>query len=52
MSTSGSLWRPGNTFTNLWTDAYLAAFAQLLDLSLVSFDKGFSQRLDFSVLTL
>jgi predicted nucleic acid-binding protein len=35
--------------TNLWTDAYLAAFAQLRDLCLVSFDEGFSRRLDLNV---
>jgi hypothetical protein len=29
---------------NLWTDAYLAALAQLRDLCVVSFDKAFSGR--------
>jgi toxin-antitoxin system PIN domain toxin len=28
--------------TNLWTDAYLAALAQLRDLCVVSFDKAFT----------
>jgi toxin-antitoxin system PIN domain toxin len=37
---------------NLWTDAYLAAFATLADLQLVSFDRGFSKfaGLDFQPL--
>ena len=29
--------------TNVWTDAYLAAFAITADLELVTFDKGFTQ---------
>lgn len=29
--------------TNVWTDAYLAAFAQAADFELVTFDKGFAQ---------
>jgi toxin-antitoxin system PIN domain toxin len=37
---------------NLWTDVYLAAFASLAGLKLVSFDKGFSRfgGLDFLLL--
>lgn len=31
------------TTPNLWTDAYLAAFAQVAELKLVSFDGGFSK---------
>lgn len=36
---------------NLWTDAYLAAFARVAGLKLVSFDRGFSKfaGLDFLV---
>jgi len=30
--------------TNLWTDAYIAALAQLRDLCVVSFDKAFNRR--------
>ncbi len=29
--------------TNVWTDAYLAAFAQSADFELVSFDRGFAR---------
>lgn len=29
--------------TNVWTDSYLAAFAQAADLEIVTFDKGFSR---------
>lgn len=29
--------------TNVWTDAYLAAFAQAADFELVTFDRGFAQ---------
>lgn len=29
--------------TNVWNDAYLAAFAQTIDFEVVTFDKGFSQ---------
>src|SRR5258708_7599103 len=29
--------------TNVWTDAYLAAFAVAANLEIVTFDKGFSQ---------
>ena len=29
--------------TNVWTDAYLAAFAMAADMKLVTFDKGFTQ---------
>ncbi len=33
----------GRTSPNLWTDAYLAAFAQCHGLRLVTFDQGFSR---------
>jgi uncharacterized protein len=33
----------GRTSPNLWTDAYLAAFARCAGLRLVSFDQGFSK---------
>jgi toxin-antitoxin system PIN domain toxin len=33
----------GRTSPNLWTDAYLAAFAKCAGLRLVSFDQGFSR---------
>ena len=29
--------------TNVWTDAYLAAFALTADLEMITFDKGFAQ---------
>ena len=32
--------------TNVWSDAFLAGFAQAADLTLVTFDKGFSQYKD------
>jgi uncharacterized protein len=35
-----------------WTDAYLAAFAQLAGLRMVSFDKGFAHYSDLPLLTL
>jgi len=37
---------------NLWTDAYLAAFAQAAGLRIVTFDRGFAKfgRLDFLLL--
>ncbi len=40
------------TTPNLWSDAYLAAFAVVVDLKLVSFDRGFSRfaGLDFLLL--
>jgi toxin-antitoxin system PIN domain toxin len=38
--------------TNLWTDAYLAALAQLRDLCVVSFDKAFDRGNDVQVLLL
>lgn len=38
----GSLSNLGRTSPNLWTDAYLAAFAQCGGLRLVTFDQGFS----------
>lgn len=34
----------GNTFsTNVWTDAYLAAFAKAADYEVVTFDNGFTR---------
>jgi uncharacterized protein len=33
----------GRTSPNLWTDAYLAAFAKSAGFRLISFDKGFSR---------
>jgi toxin-antitoxin system PIN domain toxin len=42
----------GRTSPNLWTDAYLAAFAVQAGLRLVSFDKGFSRFDGLSTLTL
>jgi hypothetical protein len=39
-----------NTYsTNLWTDAYLAAFAIASGVGLVSFDKGFQQFADLNL---
>ena len=40
------------TTPNLWTDAYLAAFAKVAGLKIVSFDRGFSKfpGLDFLLL--
>ena len=40
------------TTPNLWTDAYLAAFAIVAELKLVSFDRGFAKfsGLDFLLL--
>lgn len=33
-----------NTFSSkVWTDAYLAAFAQTVDFKVISFDKGFAR---------
>lgn len=40
------------TTPNLWTDAYLAAFATVAGLKLVSFDRGFSKFTDFDFLLL
>lgn len=37
----GKLCDLGQTSPNLWTDAYLAAFAKCGDLRLVTFDRGF-----------
>jgi toxin-antitoxin system PIN domain toxin len=42
----------GRTSPNLWTDAYLAAFAKCAGLRLVSFDTGFSAFTGLEVLTL
>ena len=42
----------GRTSPNLWTDAYLAAFAKSAGLRLVSFDQGFSAFTGLEVLTL
>jgi len=38
--------------TNIWTDAYLAAFAQVADFEVVTLDKGFSQYKDVRVTVL
>ena len=42
----------GRASPNLWTDAYLAAFARCAGLRLVTFDRGFSRfsRLDLLIL--
>lgn len=40
------LTRKSQPATNLWTDAYLQAFAQLKDLQVVSFDRGFRRFTD------
>jgi toxin-antitoxin system PIN domain toxin len=42
----------GRFSPNLWTDAYLAAFAVRAGLRLVSFDKGFRRFEGLDVLTL
>jgi toxin-antitoxin system PIN domain toxin len=42
----------GRTSANLWTDAYLAAFAKCAGLRLVSFDTVFSAFAGLEVLTL
>jgi uncharacterized protein len=43
----------GRNFSpNLWTDAYLAAFAQASNRTLVTFDKGFGNFPDLDVLVL
>ena len=34
---------------NFWTDSYLAAFAEAADLTLVTFDRGFTRRKNVSV---
>jgi uncharacterized protein len=39
----GTLCNVGRTSPNLWTDAYLAAFASCAGLRLVSFDQGFAR---------
>jgi toxin-antitoxin system PIN domain toxin len=39
----GRLSNTGRVSPNLWTDAYLAAFAKCAGLRLVTFDKGFSR---------
>lgn len=40
------------TTPNLWTDAYLAAFAKVAKLQLVTFDRGFSKFTDTDFLPL
>jgi toxin-antitoxin system PIN domain toxin len=40
------------TTPNLWSDAYLAAFATVAGLKLVSFDRGFSKFIGFDFLLL
>ena len=42
----------GRTSPNLWTDAYLAAFANCAALRLVTFDTGFSKFNGLNVLVL
>ena len=42
----------GRLSPNLWTDAYLAAFAKCAGLRLVTFDKGFSRFEDLNCLIL
>jgi uncharacterized protein len=42
----------GRTSPNLWTDAYLAAFARCAGVRLVSFDQGFSRFSGVELLTL
>ena len=42
----------GRFSPNLWTDAYLAAFAKCAGLRLVTFDKGFSRYAGLDCLTL
>jgi toxin-antitoxin system PIN domain toxin len=42
----------GRTSPNLWTDAYLAAFAKCAGLRLVSFDRGFSKFAGLDLLVL
>jgi uncharacterized protein len=39
----GQMCRAGWTSPNLWTDAYLAAFAKCAGLRLVTFDNGFAK---------
>lgn len=41
-----SMTREAAYSTNVWTDAYLAAFAQAIDFEIVTFDKGFSRYAD------
>lgn len=36
----------------LWTDAYLAAFAQAADLMLATFDRGFRRFVDLRLVLL
>ena len=49
----GAFCNLGRTSPNLWTDAYLAAFARCAGLRLVTFDRGFScfKGLELLVLT-
>jgi hypothetical protein len=48
----GALCNLGRTSPNLWTDAYLAAFASCAELRLVSFDQGFTRFAGLDVLIL
>ena len=48
----GELCRAGRTSPNLWTDAYLAAFAGCAGLRLVTFDRGFARFAGLELLTL
>jgi predicted nucleic acid-binding protein len=42
----------GRISPNLWTDAYLAAFARATGFTLVTFDRGFSKHPDIPLKTL
>lgn len=42
----------GRTSPNLWTDAYLAAFAKCAGLRLVTFDRGFARFIGLNLLVL
>jgi toxin-antitoxin system PIN domain toxin len=48
----GAFCNLGRTTPNLWTDAYLAAFAKCAGLRLVTFDQGFSRFKGLELLTL
>ncbi len=51
-ATLKTLAAPCATTPNLWTDAYLAAFASVAGLRLVSFDRGFQKFTDLDFLLL
>ena len=52
MTTWQSFGNLGRTSPNLWTDAYLAAFANCAGLRLVTFDEGFYRFKGLDVLIL